>query len=153
MTLPFSRPLLFLSLFVIFGTREALTQNAYWEQTIGAESRRVYDLATNASGVVFAGTDRGMYRLTVHDGVWEEINNGIPGMYVQVTDVVIGPTGDIFAVMPNQGLYRSTNDGENWQLVFWPTGPRSVTVDSDGLIYLGTCLNEGIPECFGCHDG
>lgn len=73
----------------------------------------IFDIEIDGNGKIFAGTLFGpAYRSTDNGVTWELINNGLP------TNAAIGEAIAIFQnqiyLTTNQGLYKSTNSGDNW---------------------------------------
>ena len=98
------------------------------------------------SQIVYAGTDRGVFRHVYCNGEWPPTN---------LTDVTVfalapatPPTGHIFAGTYGNGVYRSTDIGVSWQQVITGLGELLVTAvavspnyATDQTVYAG--LNTG----------
>jgi photosystem II stability/assembly factor-like uncharacterized protein len=80
------------------------------------DSVSVKALAINKQGVIFAGTGLGMVRSFDNGQTWHQINNGlrrVPNVY----NIAMNPiNGDIFVVNAYDGIYRSSNSGDDWLL-------------------------------------
>ena len=64
---------------------------------------------------VFAGTFGCVFRSTHNGDSWVAINNGLEFPFV--ISLAVNADGDIFAgTFEGGGVYRSTDDGENWTL-------------------------------------
>ena len=96
------------------------TISAQWIQT-SFPNHVVSCLASKESNL-FAGTwGQGMFRSTDNGTTWTEINNGLPDFYARwVYSLAVVPSSgggggtNLFAGMEYGGVYRSTDDGDNW---------------------------------------
>jgi hypothetical protein len=104
------------------------------QQNNGLPTDTVYDpwgggvyYITNATalnvtgGFIFCGTDHGIYRRAGNSGNWIEMNNGLPSLPVTMIEAI----DDTLYTAINSSLFRSTDFGEHWDLVY--TGPFRVT--------------------------
>jgi len=67
---------------------------------------------------------------------WTQINNGLTNSYVQ--SLAINSLGYIFAGMYGAGVYRSTDNGENWtQVGLTSSEVYSFAINSSGYIFAG----------------
>ena len=95
-------------------------------------------LEINSNGVIFAGTDVGLFRSSDNGNNWTQITD------FQVRDVTFDKNG--FVYVSTDKVYRSTNNGDNWTEI--STGLpdayiNSLAVDADGYVFAGT-LNNGV---------
>jgi len=109
----------------------------------------IYSLATKIGGMLFAGTDNGFFRSTNSGGSWEAkpVRPELPDPYKQnsILDIAVTQSGDVFAAAYGAGIWKSTNDGEQWthslpSTLELPDG-YSLAVDSVGNIYAGMAYN------------
>jgi photosystem II stability/assembly factor-like uncharacterized protein len=90
------------------------------EVTNGARSLAV---TPGASSPVYVGTGQGLFRSSDAGLNWQPKNNGIPltssFLPVAVTGLAVDPNAPatVWAGTDGQGLIRSTNSAENWQVV------------------------------------
>lgn len=76
----------------------------------GLRCYRVYDMAINSRGYLFATTDSGIFRLAA--GEWTRMTNGMPITESQY--ICINEKDELFA--GTSRIYKSTNNGESWSL-------------------------------------
>ena len=81
---------------------------------IGSTDNYVYDLESNASGMLFAATrGSGVFR-SENDGIsWVQTNFGMTDT-TWVWDLTMNPEGDIFAATSESGVFRSSDNGTTW---------------------------------------
>lgn len=60
---------------------------------------------------IFASTPSGVQKYNITTGVWE--NKGLS----EVVSVSVSPSGVLYAATFIDGIYRSTNNGDNWEFV------------------------------------
>ncbi len=111
-----------------------------WEQidnglpTEGESQFEVNCFGINSTGEIFAGLDLGMFKSVNNGDGWEELNQ------LSVSNFLINSNGDIFAGTIGNGLFRSTDDGENWSIIGSGifNNVFSLSIDSTGNIFAGT---------------
>lgn len=107
-----------------------------------------------AGNYVFAGGGSGLWRSSIGDsGTWTAVTSGLPATsgwtanldpfyswFSGVTDLAVNPTStsEIWLALRGYGFYRSTNSGTSWSLVRSDALARTVTVDSTGLVLIGS---------------
>lgn len=91
------------------------------------------------SNYIFCGTKKGVYRNTGNLGTWVAVNSGLPTSNVTLIESY---SDTLFAAIDNV-LYRSSDDGNSWSLLF--TSPSNITsfLKTNSIYYLGT-INNGI---------
>jgi hypothetical protein len=101
-------------------------------------SSTIKSIGFNMAGVMFAGTNgNGIYQLS---GNWLDCsyNTYTPNNIVAIA--TNKQNGHMFAVSPNSGIYRLTNQGSNWDRVYFGTTVdelKCIIIDpSDGAIYV-----------------
>lgn len=63
---------------------------------------------------LFAGTDKGVFRISNNGTNWEVGNGGLPDK-CEVDDIAV--LGSYVFIATNKGVYRSADQGKNWQSV------------------------------------
>ncbi len=97
-----------------------------------------YSLTVNPNGHLFLGMDwckNSIYRSTNNGDSWEALNTD-SFKYKGVGYFAHAGPGDILASVV-VGLYRSTDDGNNWFKTSYP-GSGPIAIDENGIIYVGT---------------
>ena len=121
----------------------ASIETDFWERTSGPNDY-ILSVAVASNGDVWVGGLGGVYLSTDDGDTWIPKDNNLP-MHISpqygVTPIAISPVnGYIFAAVELQGLFRSTNNGENWVNV--KEGYiRSILITPSGEIYIGTVLD------------
>lgn len=104
---------------------------------VGPANRTVWAVAVNAAGHVFAATSAGLYRSTDQAATWAPINNGLGDSLV--ISLAFGASGEIFAGGGLKGVFRSTDNGNNWSQTGLPIGSiLALAIDGDGRVFAGT---------------
>jgi photosystem II stability/assembly factor-like uncharacterized protein len=121
------------------GSGLVFSQTNFWEQTNGPFVEQVQSLASNSKGKVFAAAGYSFYLSTDAGRSWSKT-----GMdYVMVSSVAVNADGDIFLGtlgLVEGRIYRSTNDGQTWQLLnlgFGIASVRSLVVSNTGWLFAG----------------
>ncbi len=104
-----------IGLSLLLGSDRATAQTDFWQQTNGAFfGATVYTVATKNNGVVFAGTERGVFRSKDNGETWKDVSSGVSLLgSTEVNSLFILPNGNILA-STFFGVYLSTNEGDNW---------------------------------------
>jgi hypothetical protein len=93
---------------------------------LGLGEHSVYSILIHSSGTILAGTSGGLFKSIDQGLTWV-----ISDLLAVVSDIVMSPSGNLFALDPTDGIYRSTDTGEHWTEVaqgsYWdiaigPTG-------------------------------
>ncbi|MFH0989406.1 MAG: LamG-like jellyroll fold domain-containing protein [bacterium] len=110
-----------------------------WSQHSSGLDGPVACFLTTVDGTVFAGRDKGAFRLVQGSNTWSAVNAGITNLNIR--SMVQSTDGTLFAGAMNGEIFRSTNNGDNWNQL--STGIpsleiRSLAVDSSGSVYAGT---------------
>ena len=113
-----------------------------WEPVnMGLDSDSVFALAATSDGLLFAGTEHGIYRSDDDGNAWVGANTNLPD--VVIGSLAVDPIGILYAATHGEGVYRSTDDGDSWEAVNNGLASKSVTevaVDSSGIVYAGAFL-------------
>jgi len=115
-----------LALFLLVNTY-GLAQADFWEKTNGPYRLEASCIALNSQGHIFVGTgthsgagSEGVYRSTDNGTTWISVNNGLDWR-LAISHLSIAPDGSIFAGggadYCSGYLFRSTNNGDSWDLV------------------------------------
>lgn len=84
-----------------------------WRETNnGFINSTVFATAIDAQGRIFAGTERGVFRSTDAGATWERY-----GLDEPVSELLITPSGNLFARSHGNHLYRSSTETTNWQTI------------------------------------
>ena len=122
---------------LILGAFSNIYTQDFWEKTTGLETVKIYSLAINSSGDIFAGTDsNGVFRSTDNGSSWT--NLGI--MNYDIYSIAINSNDDIFvATYLWGGIYRSTDNGNNWDSLGLTLFDKSIAINNiNGYIFVGT---------------
>lgn len=97
----------------------------------------ITSLATNSSGVIFAGSDTdGIFRSTDNGENWTQINNGLTNTHVPA--LIINSNDHIFSGTEG-GVFRSIDNGDSWvQIGLTNVWTLSFAINSSGHIWAGT---------------
>ncbi len=112
-----------------------------WNQILPGKAVKM--ILINDLGYIFVGTiaSGGLWRST-DDGLnWERKNNGFPNSDINITSLVSNRDGYIFAGTEINGVFVSTDNGEEWvQINEGLTNYMilSLMVKQDGYIFAGT---------------
>ncbi|MGE5458002.1 MAG: choice-of-anchor A family protein, partial [Methanococcaceae archaeon] len=74
----------------------------------------IWSIITNANGDVFAGTEQGIFKLNKNTTVWTAA--GLQGKDVRA--LAIDKNGDLYAGTWGYGIFKSVDNGANWNLLF-----------------------------------
>ncbi len=104
--------ILFLSF--IFLSNFVYTQ---WVQTNGPGGPGIQALAM-VGGNIFAGTwEDGIFISKNNGSSWSAVNNGLPKMFLFITDLAVNDTELYAAAGAGYGIYCSTDYGANWHVI------------------------------------
>ena len=107
----------------------------------GLTADSVWALAAHPDGLLFAGTEAGVFRSMDEGAFWEEINTGLDAG--NVTSLAIDAGGTLYAGTHSSGVFRSRDDGDTWEAI--NTGLPGllighVATDEHGAVYAGLFL-------------
>lgn len=137
--------IVFACFFTLAITSSSNAQDNSWFQTSGPVGATVGSIVNDSAGIMYAGTDAGVYRSTDDGTSWTNV--GFDD--TTVTSLVVGKSGTIYVAQgtdaelgggsssssPCHGVYKSTDHGNTWTL--------SGLVDSSGSVGVygvTTCL-------------
>jgi hypothetical protein len=81
-------------------------------EIMARRSTRIFAAAAHAARQGFRG---GLFRTTPEDGVWEELENGLPEL-VETHALSVDPRdADVIYAGTQDGPYRSTDGGSRWE--------------------------------------
>ena len=97
--------------------------NAQWVRTSYGVAAEVNCIVAK-EGNLFAGTSDGVFRSTDGGSSWTAVNNGLSIVYASMVYslAVVSSSGggggtNLFAGVEDGGIWRSTDDGDNWTWV------------------------------------
>ncbi|MBM2816427.1 MAG: hypothetical protein HW421_3189 [Ignavibacteria bacterium] len=111
-----------------------------WE-FLGYQDLRFSALGVNKNGDIFAGVinegenDYGVLRSTDKGKSWKNFNKGMNPVDM-VSNIVFDSKGYIFTFAGLGWVYRSTDNGESWELL--DIEASSLAVNTEGHVFLGT---------------
>lgn len=109
-------------------------QGDFWQRTNGPEGGRVWTIACDSSGGVFAGLWSGsVYRSTDDGSTWTEIISAQASFIV--LSFAINSSGTIFAGTNNSGVLRSTDGGNSWTQLSLEGYINTLSINSSGHIF------------------
>ena len=111
------------------------------DQTIGLPLTRIYSLAIDSSGTLFAGTsDDGVFESTDGGTFWSETGINSAFMFSTVRTLEIDDRGTLFAGTDSSGAYYSTDSGASWNRISSITGENvtSLLVSNPSEYYAGS---------------
>jgi photosystem II stability/assembly factor-like uncharacterized protein len=114
--------------------------NTWLERNSGLLGNAVWDLASTNTGLMLAGTDRGLY-VTIDKGETWTHAPGLPGLVSSLAVV----RGTIVFAVTSGGVYRSTDETRSWQRVdkgFEWTYMYTICADSLNNVYAGTSFRQ-----------
>ena len=112
-----------------------------WERTNALDSIKIYSLAINSNGDIFAGTDSsGLFRSTDNGDSWT--NLGFMNDWIHGNGIAI-KSDTIFVVTDNHyaggGVMRSTDNGNSWDTLGLNFNAEiAIAINSSGHIFAGT---------------
>lgn len=120
-------------------TNEGMTWN---QVNNGLADVQTLSIALNSRGWLLAGSRMGgISRSTNNGGNWIPINNGAPLFFVP--SIVVDSDNNILVGTDN-GIYKSTNDGNTWVLSgLTNEEPYSLVLNSHGMLFVGS-YGEGV---------
>lgn len=125
----------FISNLILFSN--LFTQD-FWVQTngpFGIRESTIESIAINSDNTVFVGTHNGVYYSTDRGNQWQptKLTN------VEVRSLSINRENHIFAATNKTGIFRSTDNGENWtHLGLMESWLLSVATKSRDTVFVGT---------------
>ncbi len=112
-------------------------QTITWEQTPGPEESYIQSIVIKPNGHLFASHYAGVFRSTNGGAQWESARKGLSSQNAPV--LAQAPNGALYAAIPNSGVFRSSDEGENWIQLNAPSlETRCVAVSPAGDVFAGT---------------
>ncbi|MEJ2053177.1 MAG: hypothetical protein P8X42_04580 [Calditrichaceae bacterium] len=101
----------------------------------------IKDIAIDNDGYIYAATNdynnpKGIFRSVNNGDYWSQANTGLGNLLVNCLGV--SADGVLFAGTQGGGIYRSRDNGSNWENVMNYTYIQSITFNSAGHIFAGT---------------
>ncbi len=130
------------------GLQKSVDGGQTWTQQAGlGNATRVTTLVFAAPATLYAGTERGLYRLdtAAANAAWQNVSSALPSD--EVRGVVFDPRRPqtIFVGFTSSGLYRSDDSGGQWKLVGDGTFPSRARLQTlllnpgiANVVYVGT---------------
>ena len=115
-----------------------LDSDVKWSPILTGSNIRIFSLAINTRGYIFAGTIGGIYR-SIDDGdSWTLFKTGLPNSHIKF--LTFNASEYIFAGSKD-GIFRSKNDGNSWMRFntgLTDSAIYSLSTDSTGRLFAGT---------------
>jgi ligand-binding sensor domain-containing protein len=113
-----------------------------WEfVSSGLPGNSITALAYKGDDTLFAGTDSaGVYRSSSNGDLWTAVNQGL--LNLKIRTLVIKSNGDIYSGTEN-GIYRSTNNGEHWDTLQGTSGCQVSKIAFDFQSNIFTVFSSG----------
>jgi len=93
-------------------------------------------LANNSAGHLFAGTYSGIYKSTDNGNTWNLKNNGITSNIF--SQIAIDDSDNVFVGTYDAGMFRSSNNGENWSHLNTLTNISTLSINSNNELLVGS---------------
>lgn len=124
----------FLSLSFLLISNPTKAQQNFWEPSNGPSGDWISGIVVNSNNHIFASTlsVNSMYFTSNSGENWTIRNDGLPSS-TSINSIVINQDDYVFAGT-RTGLYRSTNNGGNWNEVF-DKSIRAMELDESDYIY------------------
>jgi hypothetical protein len=131
----------FIILALLLSSGIMYSQTNFWESTNGVNGS-VVSMTITSNGDIWAGGDsNNVYLSTDNGNTWSSFS--IPTIYpYHVTSIAVNPANGYIFASAFDGLYRSTNNGVNWELVYSGYTVYDILITQSEEIYLG--LSPGI---------
>jgi len=119
------------------GVFRSTDEGASWTN-LGITNYDIYSIVISSNGdiLVAARQHGGIFRSTDNGNIWTPL-----GLELVDNSIAINSNGDIFVGTDALGIWRTTNNGANWdQILFGPncSGINSIIINSIGYIFAGT---------------
>jgi len=116
---------------IVFSLTAGVTAQT-WEKMNGPYGGTITALLAGPGDTVYAGTHSGLYRTTNSGEMWTRITQ-----YIYVVGIVAGEPGGLY-VAEGAEITKSTDGGENWQVLLSTYGIQALIRTPLGLLYVGT---------------
>lgn len=127
--------------FALLLTSLSFSQQNFWEPTNGPTGGSIQALASNYQ-YVFAGSwTGGVFRSSDNGFTWLAVNTGLTDTHI--LSIAVGK-GDNVYIGNYDGIFRSTNNGNNWYKVNSAIEVRSISMNSNGVLFAGAYLQGGV---------
>ncbi|MFN8360902.1 MAG: hypothetical protein U0264_13395 [Candidatus Kapaibacterium sp.] len=125
------------------GVLRTINNGGAWSGRDMMQTTLIFKLMADSRNDVYSCTNYGVYRQDAGAG-WIEKNTGLP-VPIIIYDLLEDRAGNLYAATFGDGVYRSTNRGDEWvkfSAGLRNTFTRGLTLDADGTLYAAT--NGGI---------
>lgn len=91
-------------------------QGESWEELFdnGLNNPFVPSVAMNDLGVVFTGSDAGVFRSMDEGATWEAVNTGLGNLFIESLEI---SRDNVLFAGSDGGVFRSVDDGDTWEAV------------------------------------
>lgn len=116
-------------------------QGEFWEELFdnGLNNPFVPSVTMNDLGIVFTGSDAGVFRSMDEGATWEAVNTGLGNLFIE--SLVISRDNVLFAGSDG-GVFRSVDDGDTWEAVHDSVlegkNIRALVTNSNFALFAGT---------------
>ena len=122
-----------------------------WTNINIVDSLMIRSIVITSLGEIYLGTilrfvndrDAGVYYSSNNGNTWVQRNNGLGTLYIQA--LALGSDGTLYAGTPANGIFRSTDGGNNWSLSSYSNNAdiQALTISGDGSIFATTFRTPG----------
>ncbi len=115
----------------------AQSQTSFWHSLSGPGKGTVTHLVVVPVGMLYAGTDSGLFVSSDDGESWSHMDSGLTETHI--TAMAMGPSGSLYAGTSAPGLFRLAPGSDVWSTTTFVSAPvTAIAVSDDGMMALGT---------------